>query len=110
MKNENRLTKPEQYQTVYQEGLSRADRLVVLKARVNQLEMSRYGISVSKKVGKAVVRNRVKRLLREILKSVPFQPGWDIVIIARVPSALSEYSTLAKSVYGLLKQAGIIAK
>ncbi len=36
MKNENRLTKPEQYQTVYQEGLSRADRLVVLKARVNQ--------------------------------------------------------------------------
>jgi len=108
MKSEKRLTKPEQYTLVYNQGKTQTDRFLVLKAKLNQLEFSRFGISVSKRVGNAVIRNRVKRLLREILRLADLQPGWDIVIIARNPSAESDYRTLEKSAISLLSRAGII--
>jgi ribonuclease P protein component len=102
MKGEYRLTRPEQYRTVYDAGSSAADRILVLRAIANGLEVSRFGISVSKKVGNAVVRNRVKRLLREILRLSPVMPGWDFIIIARRTSAESHYHQLEKSAHSLL--------
>jgi ribonuclease P protein component len=105
-----RLTKPEQYTLVYENGISQVDRFLVLKAMPNQLEYSRYGISVSKKVGKAVVRNRVKRMLREILRLAPFEIGWDVVLIARGSAAFSDYQHLDISVMNLLSRAHIAAK
>mgnify|MGYP001262095175 CR=1 FL=1 len=75
MRGEQHLTKPEQYSLVYDTGSSKADRFLVFKAVANGLEISRFGISVSKRVGNAVVRNRVKRLLREILRLIKLQPG-----------------------------------
>ncbi len=110
MKSEARLTKPEQYTAVYQTGITRTDRFLVLKAKPNNLEFSRFGISVSKKVGNAVTRNRVKRILREILRLATKHPGWDIVIIARLPSAESEYRVLEQSVISLLSRAQILVK
>ena len=110
MKSEKRLTKPEQYTLVYNQGKTQTDRFLVLKAKLNQLEFSRFGISVSKRVGNAVVRNRVKRLLREILRLADLKPGWDIVIIARNPSAESDYHILEKSALSLLSRAGIITQ
>jgi ribonuclease P protein component len=104
------LTKPEQFSLVYEKGISLADRLLVLKALPNQLEYSRYGISVSKRVGKAVVRNRVKRVLREIIRLTPIERGWDIVFIARSPAASGEYHQLDKSVLNLLSRAVITGK
>jgi len=109
-KREKRLTKPEQYTLVYAEGSTLTDRFLVLKSRPNQLEFSRYGISVSKLVGKAVIRNRVKRILREILRLTPLCPGWDIILIARSPAADSDYNQLGKSVNKLLSRAHIAAK
>jgi ribonuclease P protein component len=110
MKSEQRLTKPEQYNSVYDSGFTQVDRFLVLKAKPNHLEFSRFGISVSKKVGKAVTRNRVKRILREILRLVDKKPGWDIVIIARNPSAGSEYRVLERSAANLLERAKISNK
>jgi ribonuclease P protein component len=110
MKSERCLTKPEQYTLVYEEGSSQADRFLVLKAMPNQLEFSRYGISVSKRIGKAVVRNRVKRVLREILRAASISPGWDIILIARIQAAGGDYSQLDKSVSNLLSRAHIVAK
>ena len=110
MKSGQRLTKPEQFTQVYNTGISRADRLLVLKALPNQLEVSRFGISVSKRVGGAVVRNRVKRLIREILRLGNVDPGWDIVLIARSPAAGSDYHQLEESVKSLLSRAKIGAK
>jgi ribonuclease P protein component len=110
MKSNKRLTKPEQYTSVYDAGITQVDRFLVLKAKPNQLEFSRFGISVSKKVGNAVIRNRVKRILREILRLVEKKPGWDIVVIARMPSAESKYSVLEKSAANLLSRARVIGK
>ena len=107
MKSEKRLTKPEQYTSVYGAGITQVDRFLVLKAKPNHLEFSRFGISVSKKVGNAVIRNRVKRILREILRLMAKKPGWDIVVIARSPSAESKYRILEKSAANLLSRARI---
>jgi len=109
--NEGRyLTKPEQYALVYNKGSSWISSLVVMKVLPNGLSLSRYGFSVSRRVGKAVVRNRVKRLLREILRQAPLQPGQDIVFIARPAAATADYASLEKSVNSLLSRAQLFKR
>ena len=110
MRGENRITKPGQYALVYDKGRTRVSDLVVLKSMPNGLSLSRYGFSVSRRVGRAVVRNRVRRLFREILRLIPLEPGWDIVVIARPAAATTDYATLRKSVVGLLSQVHLLAK
>ena len=62
-----------------------ADGLLVLYARKNRTDGNRVGVTVSKKLGKAHVRNRTRRRIREVyrLNEEKFQPGWDIVVVAR---------------------------
>lgn len=108
MRGEKYLTKPQQYALVYRKGSSRASGLVVMKALLNGLTLSRYGFSVSKRVGKAVTRNKVKRWLREILRITPLAPGWDIVFIARPAVASADYASLKRTVEGLLSRAGLL--
>jgi len=108
VRGEQYLTKTEQYALVYNKGGSWASKLVVVKALPNGLTLSRYGFSVSRRVGKAVVRNRVKRLLREILRLTPLLPGWDIIFIARPLAASADYTNLEKSVKGLLHRARVL--
>ena len=108
MKGEEYLTKPEQYALVYDKGRSWVSSLLVMKALPNGISSSRYGFSVSKRVGKAVVRNRVKRLLREILRITPLEPGWDIIFIVRPVAATTGYAELKKSVEGLLSRAQLL--
>jgi ribonuclease P protein component, eubacterial len=67
VRGDEHLTRTAQYELVYNKGSSRVSDLVVMKALPNGLTLSRYGFSVSRRVGKAVLRNRVKRWLREIL-------------------------------------------
>ena len=81
---------------------------MVLRAMPNDLEFSRYGFTISRRVGHAVVRNRIKRLLREILRKAPVKPGWDMVFIARVPAAKAKYEGMEKSVSHLLRRAGLL--
>ena len=107
MRGKQWLRESRQYALIYSEGRSWANNIVVMKARPNGLTLSRYGFSISRRVGNAVVRNRVKRLFREILRIMPLKPGWDIVFIAR-PAANTDYANLKKSVSRLLLQSGII--
>jgi len=109
VRGEQYLTKTEQYALVYNKGNSWASKLVVVKALPNGLILSRYGFSVSRRVGKAVVRNRVKRLLREILRLTPLLPGWDIIFIARPLAASADYTNLEKAVKDLLRRARVLA-
>ena len=110
MRGERYLTKPEQYARVYDGGGSWVNSLLVLKALPNELTLSKYGFSVSKRVGKAVVRNKVKRLLREILRVTRLKPGWDIVIIARPAAGSTDYIKLEKSVNDLLSRARLFCE
>jgi len=110
MHREEYLTKSDQYALVYIKGSSWANNLVVMKALPNGLTLSRCGFSVSKRVGKAVTRNRVKRLLREILRLTPLKPGWDIIFIARSEAANANYTVLEKAVDSLLSQAHLLVE
>ena len=109
MSGEEYITKPGQFALVHNEGNSWTNSLIVMKALPNGLSFSRCGFSVSRRVGKAVVRNRVKRLLREILRLTPLQTGQDIVFIARPATASIDYASLKRSVVRLLSRAQLLA-
>ncbi len=83
---------------------------LVLYARKNRTGTNRVGITVSKKLGKAHVRNRVRRRLREIyrLNEEKFQPGWDIVVVARSRAVDAKFSKLTDSYLALAQKAGIL--
>ena len=87
-----------------------ADGYMVLYARKNRTETNRVGITVGKKLGKAHIRNRVRRRLREVyrLNEAQFQSGWDIVVVARTKAVDAEFSRLTKSYLNLAKKAGIL--
>ncbi|MFI3174400.1 MAG: ribonuclease P protein component [Bacillota bacterium] len=106
MKFTESLKKNFQFRYVYNKGKSFANRQLVLYCVKNGTNDNRLGISVSKKVGKSVVRSRVTRLIRESYRNmeVDVKRGYSFVLIARVPTATADYHEIEKSVKHLFKK------
>ncbi len=87
-----------------------ANGYMVLYARKNRLGLNRVGITVGKKLGHAVVRNRVRRRLREVyrLNESKFQPGWDIVVVGRHKAISADFQKLTEGYMALAGKAGIL--
>ncbi len=112
LSNQYRLRDSEDFQKVIQKGKSVANRqfVVYLLPKEGQGQL-RIGLSVSKKIGKAVVRNKVKRLIREAIRQVLPQLTWtgDLIIIARTPLADMEYHELQSSLMHCLKKSKLLS-
>ncbi len=89
-----------------------ANGYLVLYARKNRTATNRVGITVSKKLGHAVVRNRIRRRLREVyrLNEDRFQSGWDMVLVARSRAQKCSFATLTEAYLSLADKAGILLK
>jgi len=107
MRREERLTRGRDFARVHGEGKSWANGLLVMRAIPSGREQNRVGFSVSKRVGNAVVRNRVKRMLREAVRSRTWETGWDVVIIARAGTAMSSFHEIGQAVDDLVERSSI---
>lgn len=89
-----------------------ANGYLVLYARRNRTATNRVGVTVGKKLGHAVVRNRVRRRLREVyrLNEDKFAPGWDIVVVARSRCITADFGKLTNAYLSLAEKAGILRK
>lgn len=96
---------------MFQQGKSMANRqFVVYVLDRPEQPFFRLGLSVSKKIGKAVVRNQVKRYIRQAFLELREQiaPGKDYVVIARTPTAEMKYDEVKKSLIHVLKKAKVL--
>lgn len=106
MHRRQRLVQNRQFQRAYEEGLSFVHPLLVLRAVCNGLPYNRFGFVVGGRIGKAVVRNQVKRRLREAmrLRAAQVAPGWDLVLVARMPVVRASYWHIEEALDNLLRR------
>ncbi|CUX26452.1 ribonuclease P protein component [Clostridium sp. C105KSO13] len=105
MKFSESLKQNKDFQVIYKNGKSYANRYLVMYVKKNILGKNRLGISVSKKVGNSVVRHHLTRLIRESyrLQEEHFQCGFDIIVIARVSAKEKDYHEIESALIHLGK-------
>lgn len=110
MEKSDRIKKNSHFRYIYGHGKSYSDVNLVLYILRNRKKENRVGISVSKKVGNSVKRNRVKRLIRENyrLNKQLFKPGYDFIFIAREAASRATFNDIKKSMLYLMKVKGMI--
>lgn len=105
------IKKGRDFKKVYSYGRSYSTRNLVLYYHPNKLKKNRFGFSISKKIGKAVVRNKLRRRLKEIIRlNSNLKEGYDLIFIARRQVIKLDYKGLERDVLYLLKKAGILEK
>ncbi|WP_409276369.1 ribonuclease P protein component [Neobacillus sp. SCS-31] len=113
MKKDYRIKKNNDFQAVFKKGRSTANRqfIVYVLKKENQPSF-RIGLSVSKKIGNAVVRNRIKRYIRQSFFEMKegLADGNDYVIIARKPAADMDFFEVKKSLAHVLKLAKVLKR
>jgi len=104
------LSRPQDFAAVQGSGTSRSNPLLTARFLRTDLEATRFGLSTGRKLGGAVVRNRVRRRLREALRVMApsFQPGWDVLIIARPAIVEADQDALVGALGRVLRSGGVL--
>ena len=99
------------FRRLYAKGRSAVSPTMVLYCRKNGRRENRLGLTTGTKLGHAVVRNRVRRRLREIyrLQERRLSPGYDIVVVARVRAVYSRYAELERDFLRLAKKLQLLS-
>ena len=110
------LHSPRDFAALQELGRTRNHQLVAIRTRPNELGRDRFGIATGRRLGSAVVRNRERRRIREILRRIqrPVGPGWDILVVPRPASVTASYADLRSALERLLRSVesreGIVSK
>ena len=109
MKRAFTLKKNHEFRRLYQKGASAQSSCMVLYCKKNRLDHNRLGITVSVKLGGAVVRNRARRRLREVyrLAAPHMKKGYDFVLVARSKAVDGSFSAMQESFERLCKKLGV---
>jgi ribonuclease P protein component len=104
------LSRPQDFAAIQEKGTTRSHPLFSARFLRTDLATTRFGISTGRKLGSAVVRNRVRRRLREALRVMApsFQPGWDVLIIARPAIVETDYRVLVEALRRILQRGGVL--
>ena len=105
MRREQRLRRRRDFAETYRGGRTYRNNLLVVRVRSNALPTTRFGFVAGKAVGGAVVRNRVKRRLREAARVTPVRPGLDIIVGAKKSAASAPFSDLKSALLSALRRA-----
>lgn len=110
MKRNFRLTQRKDFKRVHSEGKKQKNQSAILLYRKNEFTHSRAAVVASKKIGNAVQRNRIKRLMRACLQNYwkLIDDGWDLVFYARISGSKSNYEEICFAIVDLLKNANLI--
>jgi ribonuclease P protein component len=112
MRRKYRLRANTDFQRLRREGRALVHPLLVLSVLPNDLEHSRFGFAVGRRVGKAVIRNRIKRRMRESVRSRlqkhEIAAGWDVIFIARRPIRDAAFHQVDEAIGLVLRRAGLL--
>ena len=106
VKESSTVKKNYEFRRLYQKGKSAVGRSMVVYARPNRWGHNRIGVTVSAKLGKATVRNRVRRRFREIfrLNDAQVKQGYDFILVARSRAVAGSYAELNRSYRKLIRE------
>lgn len=113
MKKEFRVKKNKEFQEAFKRGKSFANRqFVVYSLQKDEQSHFRIGLSVSKKIGNAVMRNQIKRYIRQAFHELDadLKQNYDFIIIARKPTADMDFFEIKKSLIHVLKLSKVLNK
>lgn len=104
------LSRPQEFTAISERGTTRSTSLLSVRFLRTDLETVRFGMATSRRIGGAVVRNRVRRRLREALRAMQptFRPGWDVLIIARPAIVEADHAALVGSLRRTLERGGVL--
>lgn len=108
MQRDRRLRSRKDFADAYRKGRTQGNRLLVVRIRPNESDITRFGFVAGKTVGNAVVRNKVKRRLREAARGLDVIAGLDIVIGARKAAADADFPALNAALAALLARGGAL--
>jgi ribonuclease P protein component len=88
----------------------RSHPLLAVRVLRTDLETTRFGLATSRALGSAVVRNRTRRRMREVLRAMTplIQPGWDVLLIVRPALVGADHGTLVKTLARQLARGGVL--